>query len=208
MNNEIGRPRLLDSFPILRSRNTEEIRQALIRAYGARYLDLLSGAGGSDFRTNQWQSQNIAQSYCSFGMPLQLEFPSADFFRLAFVRGGADIRLGRFERQVTDEETCVVPPEELVTATFKPSFEHFGLRIKADFLLSKLAALMGVMPSRKLVFDQTTRADSRAIGNLQRTLMFFAAELDALGSEMPSLAVAELERALIVSLYLRQFAQL
>jgi hypothetical protein len=55
MNNEIGRPRLLDSFPIFRSRNTEEIRQALIRAYGARYLDLLSGAGGSDFRANQWQ---------------------------------------------------------------------------------------------------------------------------------------------------------
>ena len=55
------------------------------------------------------------------------------------------------------------------------------------------------MPSRKLVFDQTMRADSQAIGNIQRTLMFFAAELDALGSKMPSLVVAELEQALIVS---------
>lgn len=199
MNNEIGRPRPLNSFPILRSRNTEEIRQALIRAYGARYLDLPSGAEGSDFRANQWQSQNIALSYCSFGVPLQLEFPSANFLRLAFVRGGADIRFGRIERQVTDEETCVVPPEELVTAAFEPSFEHFGLRIKADSLLSKLAALMGAMPSRKLVFDQATRADGAAIGNLRRMLMFFAGELDALGSKMPSLAVAELEQALIVS---------
>ena len=58
---------------------------------------------------------------------------------------------------------------------------------------------MGAMPSRKLVFDQATRADGAAIGNLWRMLMFFAGELDALGSKMPSLAVAELEQALIVS---------
>jgi hypothetical protein len=30
-------------------------------------------------------------------------------------------------------------------------------------MLSKLAALMGAMPSRKLVFDRTTRADSQAL---------------------------------------------
>jgi hypothetical protein len=73
-------------------------------------------------------------------------------------------------------------------------------------MLSKLAALMGAMPSRKLVFDQTTRADSQSIGNLQRTLMFFAAELDALGSKMPSLVVAELE-GIDRFIYLQQSTQ-
>jgi hypothetical protein len=134
------------------------------------------------------------------GTPFQLEFPAATFFRQQIcLRGSADIRFGRIEGRVTREETCVVPPEALVAAAFTPGFEQFGLRINADSMLSKLAALMGAMPSRKLVFDQTTRADSQAIGNLQRMLMFFAAELDALDTKMPSLVVAELEQALIVS---------
>jgi len=137
----------------------------------------------------------MALSYIS-GAAFELEFPSADFFRQAFVGGGAEIRFGRIERQVTSEETCVVPPERSVTAAYSSGFEHFGLRIKADALLKKLAALIGATPSRKLEFDQTSRADGSAIGNLRRMLMFFAAELD---STTPPLAVAELEQALIVS---------
>ena len=195
--NEIG-SRPLDSFPILRSRNIEEVREALMRSYGARRFDLPHRAEGFEFRANHWQSQNIALSYLS-GIPFELEFPSANYFRQAFVRGGAEIRFDRIERQVTSEETCVVPPEALVTAAFVPGFEHFGLRIKADSLLNKLAALIGVTPSRKLVFDQTTRSNGSAIGNLRRMLTFFTAELESLGSTTPSLAIAELEQALIVS---------
>ena len=45
---------------------------------------------------------------------------------------------------------------------------------------------------------QCVRPDD-AINNLRRVLMFFAGELDALGSKMPSLTIAELEQALIVS---------
>ncbi len=195
MNGEID-PQPLASFPILRSRNIEEIRQTLIQSYGARRLDLPHRAEEFEFRADYWQSQNIGLSYSSFGAPLQLEFPTANFFRQAFVRGGAKLRFDRIEKQVTVEESCVVPPGTLLTAAFAPGFEHFGLRIKADVLLNKLAALIGLTPSRKLVFDQTTRADSSAIGNLRRMLMFFAAELD---STTPPLAVAELEQALIVS---------
>lgn len=171
----------LDSFPILRSRNIEEVREVLMRSYGARRFDLPHRAEGFEFRANHWQSQNIALSYLS-GVPFELEFPSANFFRQAFVRGGAEIRFDRIERQVTSEETCVVPPDVSVAAAFVPGFKHFGLRIKADSLLKKLAALIGVTPSRKLVFDQTTRSNGSAIGNLRRMLTFFAAELDTLGS--------------------------
>ena len=198
VDKETGR-RPLDLFPIIRSRNIEEIREALIRLYGAG-LNLPCQAEGLYVRANYWQSQNLGLSYWSFETPFQFEFPTASFFRQQIcLRGSADIRFGRIKGRVTREETCVVPPEALVAAAFTPRFEQFGLRINADSMLSKLAALMGAMPSRKLVFDQTTRADSQAIGNIQRTLMFFAAELDALGSKMPSLVVAELEQALIVS---------
>lgn len=194
MNTATGR-RPLDSFPVIRSRNIEEIHQALIRSYGARRLNLPHGAGRFEFRVNHWQSENIGFLYVS-GAPFELEFPTANFFRQAFVRGGAVIRLDGIERQVMDRETCVLPPEAVVTAAYAPGFEHFGLRMKADALLGKLAALIDATPVRKLEFDQMTRADDAAIDNLRRMATFFAAELE---SAMPALAIVELEKALMVS---------
>ena len=185
----------LDAFPVVRSRNIEEIRQAIIGSYGARRLKL-PHTDGFEFRANFWQSQNTGLSHVSFEAPLQLEFASANFFRQAFVWGGAEIRFEGIEKHVTSDESCVVPPEELVRTTFARGFEHFGLRIEAGALLTKLAALIGAAPSRKLVFDQATRADGSSIGNLRRLLMFLVAELDSTTSP---LAVAELEQALIVS---------
>jgi len=185
----------LDSFPVIRSRNFDEIRQAFIRSYDARHLNLPHGAESFEFRLNHWQSGNIGLLYLS-GAPFQLEFPTANFFRQAFVRGGANVRFDGIERQVTNELSCVLPPETLVSAAYAPGFEHFGLRIKADSLLSKLAALIGATPLRKLQFDQTTRADDAAIDNIRRMMTFFALELD---STTPALAIAELEQALIVS---------
>jgi AraC-like DNA-binding protein len=192
-------PKPLDSFSIVRSRNIGELREAFFRFYGAR-LNLPHRAEDFDVKVNYWHSQNIGLLYWISGGPVRLEVPAANFFRQPiFLRGGADIRFGRIERKITNEETCVVPPEVSDDVDISGGFEQFVLRIKASSLLNKLAALMGAAPSRKLVFDQTTRANGQAIGNLRRMVMFFASELDALGPKMPSLAVAELEQALIVS---------
>ena len=90
-------------------------------------------------------------------------------------------------------------PEVSVNIDTSSGSEQFVLRIEADVLLNKLAALIGRTPSQKLVFNQTSRANGQAIGHLRRMLMFFAAELEALGSKMPSLVLAELEQALMVS---------
>ena len=189
----------LDSFSILRSRNLEEIRAALFRFNGSR-LDLPHRAADFDLKVNYWHSKNIGLSYWVSGGPVQLEAPDTSFFRQQiFLRGGADIKFGRIERQVTNEDTCVVPPEVSVNVDISSGSEQFVFRIEADVLLNKLAALIGRAPSQKLVFAQTSRANNQASGHLRRMLMFFAAELDALGSKMPSLVLAELEQALIVS---------
>jgi AraC-like DNA-binding protein len=193
-------PRPLDSFAIIRSRNIGEVREAVIRNYGAR-LHLPLRAEGLDVRVNTWRSQNIGLTYSSYGRaPAQLEFPAANFFRQYIcLQGSAEIRFSRIRRQVTNEESWVVPPE-IHTIDFAPSFEHFGLIIKADALLNKLAALTGISPSRKLVFDHTTRATGQAIANLRRLLVFLATELDdASGSKMPPLAFSELEQAALAS---------
>jgi AraC-like DNA-binding protein len=106
------------------------------------------------------------------------------------------MRFDGIKNRVNSRETCVIPPEVTATAAYAPGFEHFGLRIKSDCLRSKLAALIGATPSRKVEFNQTTRTDDAAIGNLRRMLMFFAMELE---SNASALAITELEQSLIVS---------
>ena len=198
-NNLVSSP--LDSFPIIKSRDIEEVREAVARCYGARRFDVPRNLEGFDVRANHWQSRNIGLSYCRYGAPVQLEFPAANFFRQQIcLRSGSGIRIGRIEGRVTNEESWVVPPETSINVVFAPDFEQLVLRIETDALLNKLTALIGRTPSRKLIFGHSTRVNAAAIGNLRRMLTFFAAELDSMDSEMgPSLAVAELEQALIVS---------
>ena len=99
---------------------------------------------------------------------------------------------------MTSEESCVVPPETSIEVAFAPGYEQFVLRIEKDSLLNKLAALIGATPSRKLVFERTTRVNGSGIANVRRLLTFFAGELDS-ASNVLSPALVELEHALIVS---------
>ena len=170
-NNLVSSP--LDSFPIIRSRDIEEVREAVARCYGARRFDVPQNVEGFDVRANHWQSRNIGLSYCRYGAPVQLEFPAANFFRQQIcLRSGSDIRIGRIEGRVTNEESCVVPPETSINVAFAPDFEQLVLRIETDALLNKLTALIGRTPSRKLVFGHSTRVNAAAIGNLRRMLTF------------------------------------
>ena len=188
----------LDTFPAVRSRNSEEVQEALVRTFGARRFDLPHGSEGLNVRANHWQSRNIGVSYCNYGGRVQVEFPGAAFFRLQMcLRGGADIRIDRLQRQVTREETPVIPPGTVLINDFSPGYEQLVLRVDADALTNKLAAAIGAIPRRKLEFRPVTRVEG--LESLQRLLMFFISELDSGSSTMPPLALAELEQTLMVS---------
>ncbi len=189
----------LDSFPIIRSRNVEGVREAIIGSYGALRLELPRHAEGFDVRANHWQSQNVGLSYCGYGAPVELTFPAANFFRQQIsLSGSSGLRIGNVEKHVTSEESYVVPPETPIDVAFAQGYEQLVLRIEPDSLLSKLAALIGSTPSRKLVFDRMTGVHEAGITNIRRLLTFFAGELDSANNVL-SPTIVELEQALIVS---------
>jgi AraC-like DNA-binding protein len=201
MNDDMG-ARPLDSFPVIRSHDPEEIREAVKRTYGARNFDFPLRGERLVVRANHWRSRHISLSYwCNEDAPVQFDFPGSTFFRqFICFRSGADIRTARrISMQVTSREHSIVPPETPFDAVCAPGFEELVLRIEADSLATKLGALIGATPSRKLVFDEAAPGRAAAIGNLRRLVSFFAAELDSMSAETPALAIVELEQALIVS---------
>jgi AraC-like DNA-binding protein len=194
---ECARP--LDSSPLVRSRNANDVRSVLVGSYGARRLDVSAGAERLDVWINHWQSKNIGLSFCSYGAPVEVDFPAVTVFRqLLCLRGISRASLGQLERQVTVDETCIVPPEVPVDVVFGPGYEQLVLRIEVQSLTSKLAAMIGGPPPRDLVFDQRAATDGSALAKLTRMTVFFARELDA-NKLVPSPEIAELEQALIVS---------
>jgi hypothetical protein len=83
------------------------------------------------------------------------------------------MRFGRIEGQATSAESRVLPLDALTEVAIPPDCDFFGLRMRADALLNKLAALIGAVPSRKLVFDRTRPTNGQLTDNLRRILTFF-----------------------------------
>ena len=195
--NSGARANPLDSFPAVRSRDPDQVEDALIRTYGAHRLTL-PRRSGLDVRANHWQSRNIGLSYCNYGGQAQVEFPGASFYRQQLaLHGGAEIRIDGIQREVTLDETPVIPPNASLFYDFPANYEQVVLRVDASALTNKLAAMTGATPRRKLEFEPVTRVD--ALASLQRLLRFFMSELDTLGPEMPPVMLAELEQTLIAS---------
>lgn len=188
--------RPLDSFAAIRSQNAEEVRDELVRVYGARQFSLGRNREGLNVRANHWQSRDIALSYCNYGTAVQVEFPPADFFRLQVcLIGTAEVNVDGSSRRLTRTESCVIPPGVHLINNFPEGYEQLVLRIRTGALTSKLAAVIGDRAGSKIEFEPILPVDSLA--QLRRMLLFFASELDALGTQLPSVAVAELEQALI-----------
>jgi hypothetical protein len=155
---------LWTAFPLLDRETSRRFAKRSL-ALMARRFDLSRHAEGFDVRANHWQSQNVGLSYCRF----QLDFPAASFFRQQIsISGSSGLRIGRIEKQVTSEEGCVVPPETPIEVAFDPGYEQFVFRIEKHTLLNKLAALIGGTPSRKLIFERTTRVNGSGIANIRR----------------------------------------
>ena len=88
-----------------------------------------------------------------------------------------------------------VPMGTPIRVGFALGFEQLVLRIEADRLIKKLGALIGIVPAQRLSFKEQERVNPR----LARLVRFFASQLHEIGSNEPSLEIAELEQALMVS---------
>lgn len=192
--------RPLDQFKAIRSRDPETVRDALISTFGARRFTLDRSTPQFAVRANRWQSGSLGLSYCSCNAKVEVEFPAARFFRQQFgLRGAAISHVARKAYAVNSKETCVVQPGSELNIEFIPDFEQIVLRLDADVLRSKLAALLGADPGRELVFEPSVRLDTPLGNSLKRAVSYFTNEVNGGGMGHSPAALAELEQNVIVA---------
>jgi AraC-like DNA-binding protein len=189
----------LDRFAVIRTRDPDAMRDAIIRVYGARRFDVRGGESAFAARANHCKLQSVSISYCNYATPVALEFPGANYVRQQFcLRGAGETRFGTQSFAVNDRQSCVIPSDTRVALDFSEHYEQLVVRIDATALVEKLGALLGAPPGKPLRFEPTTDLAGAAAARLRRFLLFFVAELDASPTPPSEALLAEYQQMLML----------
>jgi AraC-like DNA-binding protein len=191
---------LLEQYPVVRTQSADELRADLMRLAGARNFDVRLEDGRLDARINQYKFHDTSLFYTTFGVPVQLEFPGADFFRLQIIlRGNAATVVQGKQIVAAPGECSTISSNEELIQNDSADFAHLVLRIGSDALISKLGTLTGTQPKGPLRFQEPAGFAGEQALSLRRLVLFLVHELDVGRSHFHALAAAEMEQALMVA---------
>lgn len=190
----------LSRSPVVRTRDPEEMRNALFTVYGATGFAV---AKPTEFEgtANYLMLSNVGLGFCGYGAKTAVEFPESDFARLQVgLKGKAGVILGGTTTiPVNEQQLGITPPGQPTTIIFEPGFEQLILRIKAAALENALTTLLGAKPRTTLVFDPTAPPKQPSAQLLRELTMFLANQLNLTAGQLPKSMLLELEQALIVA---------
>ena len=188
----------LDSFPIIRSRDPEELRSILARIHVQPKVEVLGRNRKLHTVLNHQQLRHVRLTYGSFDNEVRLQYPQADFILQIFpIKGEAEIRIGG-QSIVTDRErSAVISADTLVEITSGPRYERMVLSVESAALTKKLSALLGRTCQAPLSFHPTLDSFQPDARMLYGNFMFLVRESD---NGLPPLLLAELEQLVMVSM--------
>jgi AraC-like DNA-binding protein len=176
------------------------MQEAVSRFYGEHVQELGRGVKGFHAWANHCALRHIGLSYGSYGTKIHLEFPTTDFFAQQFnISGHAEASVNGMAVQVTPEQSSVLSPGTSLKLDYAADFQQLLLRIEPNALGQKLTSLIGAAPSGALRFEPSTNFARPEAESLRRHFIFLVGEIERAGLEIPQLALAEWEQALMVS---------
>jgi hypothetical protein len=192
----------LDNFPLIRSRDIEEVCDAIGRIFARPAFAPLRGVDKVDATVNNCRLQHVSLAYGAYGADLELEYPETDLFVQFFpLRGKAEIRCGHTAAALIPGAGAVVSPGVSHTANFDADYAHVVLRIDARVLTEKLAAMTGATINAPLRVAPQHDVRQPAAHMLQRYLPLLIKTLGEANPPFPSWWIAQTEQ-LLMTLFL------
>lgn len=190
---------LLNRSPIIRTRDPEEMRHALLTVYGASRFSL-PNPDGFEAVANYLALPNLGIGFCGYGAKTIIDFPELDFARLqiALKGNGATTLVGQAHAKDV-RQPGMIPPREPVRVVFEAGYEQLLLRISAAALEAALVTLLGAKPRGALIFDPAAPAKQPSGQVLRELTMFLANQLNSTAPQLPGVMLTELEQVLIVA---------
>lgn len=188
----------LDSFPLIRSRDIEEVCEALGRIYARPALVSARGVAGVDAAVNNCQLQHIALAYAAYGAAMALGYPATGFFvQLLPIRGTAEIIRGQTSGALTPGISAVVSSSAPYVMNYGVDYAHLVLRIDARALTEKLAAMTGATIDEPLRMNPQQDFKHPAAQILQQYLPLLIDTLSGAHPPFPDWWIAQTEQFLM-----------
>lgn len=192
--------RLLDRFPVIRTDDVDDMRDAIGRYYGDVRLSVERDF--RDFRAhgNHCQLNAIGISYASYEATVHHYYPSLSaHYTVPLAASGAGWGSSAGRAFEIDQRRSLVGspglPGELHVG---PDFEEVTVQFDAAAVQKTLAGLIGAEVNGSLSFDPVVDLDKAENRLWLRLLRFLIAEAEARETDLPVAALGEIEQALIV----------
>ena len=195
--------RPLDSFPIVRTREVDEMRGAVTQFYGENRLLLVQGTKSLAGHANHCQLENVGISYADFGGAIELAFPmfAAGYAMPVAIAGGGSIKSSGQEVDLDLHQTAIASDGAPLNVKYGVGCETIAVQLSPAAMRQKLASLVGSMPQANVVFEPIL--DFRRPGNSlwRRLLWFLIGEIENHAGVLPRGALGEIEQALLLTFF-------
>jgi len=163
--------------------------------YGADGFD--KGKGSFGIWANFAKMTNLGLAFCSYDCPVSVTFPEADLVRQFFsVRGTANFATSHLSAPI-GAWTPIVSGQSKLRLQFGEHYQQLVLRIDRPALERTIKAVTGDASDRRLELSEDEPSPSD-MAFLRRQIFHLADELEAYAHQYSPLAMAELERDVIV----------
>jgi AraC-like DNA-binding protein len=209
MRSEMTSPAPLSAFNVMRTRDYQVARDALLDVYGATRFERIGGDQAFEARANFVKLGPVALSFCQYSDRVQIDFPAATFVRQQICFGGAGrTSFGSTHIDIdANNWSAMVPAGVDVSFDYLPSFRQIIMWIESETLERSYAAMMG-LPRARLSFDKQADVRSPALQAMRRSVAFLVDELEISGRDSSPLALAELQDVIVTRFLLAHQPQL
>ena len=195
----MGAVSYLDRYSLIRSRDSEFARHRLFAAYGADRFETHDRAFG--IQANLARLSSIGLAFCAYDGAASLSFPESQILRQFFsIQGAAGFRTNGHGQPI-GAWSPMIRGDARLDLDFAPGYRQLVLRMDAAPLERLAKSLVGDDSSTKLRFVDG-KADSAMMAQVRQDVFRFAEELERFGQDYKPIAIAELERALMVRILL------
>ncbi len=192
----------LSRYPAICTSRLDEFEYQLKSIYGATGFDVRD-ASSLNVRGSFIKLHDTALGFGACGTAAQISFDENDFSRLQIPLSGRGItRCGKSSTEVGVGRPSLTTAGRDTVLHYGADFEHLFLRVGAEALERKLAALVGRPVQRRLEFELADFASPAMLTGLLRMIERLATHLDDQKSQLSALTVREMEQAIVVQLLL------
>lgn len=195
----MGTVTYLDRYALIRSRDSDFARDRLFAVYGADRFDKHDNEFGIE--ANFARLSSIGVAFCAYEGAASLSFPESDILRQLFsIQGSAGFRT-KGNSQPIEAWSPIIPGDARLDLDFAPGYRQLVLRMDAGAMERLLKCILGDDSDMKLRFI-AGEASPAVMTHVRQEVFRFAEELDRFGQDYSPIAIAELERALMVRILL------